>query len=200
MAKRKHAENRKAPRDRVRLKLRFWNEGLEGRGFTRDASSCGLFIETATPVDTGTQLHFEVELHAGPFLGECVVMRAERISGTLAPVRKPGIGVRLMGLSEAIHQHGARAPRRELEMDLSDLEKLAIVYVRDIKRGGVFILCNPRPEMDETVTVRFLVPKPHESIDTRGVVIHVMDEPRGVGLELLDIDPLREQLEEILTG
>ncbi len=55
------------------------------------------------------------------------------------------------------------------------------------------------PERDSSVEVRLLLPEPHEPIEVRGVVIHVMDNPSGVAINLLDVDQIRGKLASIIT-
>lgn len=196
---RKADERRQGVRKRARLRVRFWNEEIEGSGFTADISTGGLFLETGKKLTPRTRLHLEIELKSGSFYCEGVVARVLKASREVRPVIKPGVGIRFVGLLEAFHQLTAGPATNELEMDLRDPAKLATVYVRDIKRGGLYIPTDDPPAVDTTVTVRLVLPDPHPSIDARGVVIHVMSEPSGIGIQLLDIDDLRAQLGPIIT-
>lgn len=192
-------ERRGAPRQRRRLRVRFWNDSLETSGFTTDVSASGLFIESSTVAPPGTRLHLEMTLESGPFFAECVVARVLRAARNVQPVVKGGIGVRFVGLDEALAGLGSK-PDDGLRLDLRDPEKLATVYVRDIKRGGLFVPTRQPPAQDSTVTVRLEVPEPHEAIEARGRVIHLTEDPPGAGLELLDLEELRAKLASIITG
>ena len=84
-------------------------------------------------------------------------------------------------------------------MDLSDSDVLLTTYVRDIKRGGLFVLTEDLPEPHSTVDIRIKLPSPQPDVHARGVVIHLMSQPSGVGFQLLDIDELREKLAQAIV-
>ncbi len=196
----KRTERRRSERRRCRLNVRFWNDDLDVSGFTVDISNRGMFIETNKSLKTGTRLHLEIKLENGPFYLEAVVARVLKAPRTAQPVVQTGLGLRFVDLAEAIRQVSEQeAPEQGLEVDLSDLGKLATVYVRDIKRGGLFVPTEKPPERDSTVTVRLKLPEPHGTIEVRGVVIHVMDNPPGVGINLLEMDQVRGKLASIIT-
>ncbi len=193
-------ERRRSERRRCRVRVKFWNDELEATGFTSDISNRGMFIETTKKLEAGTRLHLELQLETGSYYAEAVVARALKTPRTAQPVVQAGLGLRIMDLTEAIRAVAeAEVPDKGLEVDLSDLAQLATVYVRDIKRGGLFIPAEKPPERDTTVTVRLLLPHPHEPIEVRGVVIHVMDNPSGVGINLLEVDQIRGRLASIIT-
>ena len=196
----KSKERRRSERRRYRVSVKFWNDEFEASGFTADISNRGMFIETSKKLDLDTRVHLELKLKTGPFYAEAVVARVLKTPTTAQPVVKAGLGLRLMDLIEAIRQVAEEEePDQGLEVDLSDLAKLATVYVRDIKRGGLFVPAEKPLERDTTVTVRLLLPAPHEPIEVRGVVIHVMDNPPGVGINLLEVDQIRGRLVSIIT-
>jgi Tfp pilus assembly protein PilZ len=193
-------DRRKTARRRCRVRVRFWNDELEGSGFTCDISSSGMYIETDMKLEQGTRLHFELKLETGAFFAEGVIARTIKVHRTVRPVMKPGVGVRFMDLTEAIRKVSNETPPHDgLELDLSDIAKLATVYVRDIKRGGLFVTVEKPPEVESTVTIRVLLPEPHGFIEVRGVVIHVMEDPSGVAINLLEVDQLRGKLAAIIT-
>ncbi len=195
----KRKERRRSERRRCRVNVKFWNDEFEAAGFTADISNRGMFIETSKKLDLGTRVHLELKLETGPFYAEAVVARALKTPRTAQPVIKAGLGLRMMDLTEAIRQIAEEEPEQGFEVDLSDLAQLATVYVRDIKRGGLFVPAEKPPERDTTLTVRLLLPHPHEPIEVRGVVIHVMDNPPGVGINLLEVDQIRGRLASIIT-
>lgn len=192
-------DRRGSARRRCRVRVRFWNDELEGSGFTCDISNRGMFIETPVKLAKGTRLHFELKLETGEFLIEGVVARVLKAHRSAQPVIKPGVGVRFLDLTEAIRKVGQELPPDTLELDLRDLAQLATVYVRDIKRGGLFVPTEKPPAVDSTITIRLQLPEPHDFIDARGIVIHVMEEPSGVGVNLLEVDQVRGKLVAIIT-
>jgi Tfp pilus assembly protein PilZ len=192
-------DRRGSARRRCRVRVRFWNNELEGSGFTRDISNRGMFIETPMKLAKGTRLHFELQLETGEFLIEGVVARVLKAHPNAQPVIKPGVGVRFLDLTVAIRKVGQELPPDTLELDLRDLATLATVYVRDIKRGGLFVPTEKPPALDSTITIRLQLPEPHDFIDARGIVIHVMEKPSGVGVNLLEVDQVRGKLVAIIT-
>ena len=113
-------ERRKADRHRARVRVRFWNESeqLEGTGVTTDLSDTGLFIETKTSVPLDTRLYLEIDLDSGPYTAVGTVARVLRASRTVQPVIKPGLGVRIVGLLEALEDWERESVEEELEDDL----------------------------------------------------------------------------------
>ena len=192
---------RRGLRKAARLATRFWNDEIDARGFTSDMSTSGVFVVTREPLVARMHLHLEFELRSGPFLAEGVVVRVVKASTAVQSVVKPGVGIRLLGLLEEFHETRAddAGAGEMLEMDLTDTEVLVTTFVRDIKRGGLFILTDDPPKPDSTVDIRIKLPSPHSDVHARGVVIHVMDRPSGVGVQLLGIDELREQLAKVIT-
>lgn len=193
-------DRRKNARRRCRLRVRFWNDELEGSGFTCDISRGGMYVETDVKLEKGTRLHFELKLETGSFFAEGVVARKISVPRSVRPVMKAGVGVRFMDLTEAIRKVSSDPePYDGLELDLTDLAELVTVYVRDIKRGGLFVPAEKPPEVQSIVTIRLLLPEPHGSIEVRGEVIHVMERPSGVGISLLEVDQVRGKLGAIIT-
>lgn len=206
-------ERRRSKRQRRRLGVRFWSDGMEGSGFTADISNTGLMIETTTPLEIGQRFHLELALpDARSFLAEGVVVRKKVYPRQAASIFKPGVGVRFVGLGEAIRavaQAEARAPdtpatggleplNGELELDLREPAELSRIYEDDIKHGGVRVPTACRPAVNEDVTVVLLLPQPNGSISCRGSVVAHITAPPGVGVRLHEIDPVRVRLLEIL--
>lgn len=195
------SDRRRATRRRVRLRVRFWNDEIEGTGFTSTVSRADLFVETPKTLEPGTRLHLEIGMKSGPFFAEGVVARVLRASRTVQPVVKPGVGLRLVGLLEELRDAAGGGAEEQLVMDLTDPAALAAVYVRDIERGGLFVPTSRSPERDTTVSVRLDLPAPHAPVEVKGVVIQEMGAPSpGVGLQLVDVDELRAKLAELITA
>ncbi len=193
-------DRRRGSRNRARLRVRMWNDEIDVTGLTRDISVSGVFVETRVPVPQRSRVHLELTLESGSFYAEGIVARTVKAPRALAAVKKPGVGVRFVGLLEEFYRETAAEPTDQVEMDLTDPEQLATVYARDIKRGGLFVLTDDPPERDSTVTIRLRLPHPHGDFDVRAVVIHVMNEPSGVGVQLLDLDELREKVGKIVDA
>ena len=138
-------DRRKSARKRCRVRVRFWNDEIEGTAFTCDISSGGMYLETNTKFERGTRLHFELKLETGVFFVEGAIARVIKVPRTVRPVMKPGVGVRFVDPTEAIRKVSNEPPPHDgLELDLSELTQLATVYVRDIKRGQITGQIRPR--------------------------------------------------------
>ncbi len=194
-------DRRRGVRKPARVATRFWNDEIEARCYSSDLSASGVFLVTPEPLVVRTRLHLEFELSSGPFFAEGVVMRVVKASTTEQSVVRPGVGIRLISLLEEFHQTTAddTTAAQPLEVDLTDSDVLLTTYVREIKRGGLFVLTQDLPEPHSTVNIRIKLPSPQPDVHARGVVIHVMSQPSGVGLLLLDIDELREKLAKAIV-
>jgi len=210
-------DRRRSKRHRVRLRVRYWNDYGEHTGFTADVSGTGLFVETNRVLPPGTRMHLDVETPDGSFLAEGVVARVVRASTLVKPVKMGGLGLRLVGLEEAIQAaapsavsapaevpalEAPRAPREltgvPLELDLRDRQALSLVFERDVKQAGLYVRTESPPARDSQVVVRLLLPPPHPPVEVEGTVVQVMAQPRGVAVQIRDVDPLAATLSAIL--
>jgi hypothetical protein len=189
-------DRRRGLRKAARLATRFWNDEIEATCFTRDLSASGVFLATREPLVVRSRLHLEFELSSGPFFTEGVVVRVVEEPTTEQSVVERGVGIRVISLLEEFHQttaHNATGAQ-PLELDLTDSHVLLTTFVRDIKRGGLMVLTEDLPEPHATVNIRIKLAPPQPDIHAKGVVIHRLSQPSAVGLQLLDIDELREKL------
>ena len=85
-------------------------------------------------------------------------------------------------------------------MDLSEPAKLAQVYERDIRYGGLLVHTEERPELDSEVVVPVVLPAPHGQIECRGIVVKLTDDPPTVALRLSEVDQVRGRLIEIIRS
>jgi Tfp pilus assembly protein PilZ len=203
----KEGDRRRARRVRRRLKLRFWNAGLEGRAFTHDLSVSGMLIETARAVEPGTRLHLELELpDEATYFCEVEVARKKVIPRQAQSMYKPGLGVRVVGLAEALKRGtpsrslGGGGARAALELDLRDRSILQETYDRDVKHGALRVETPHVPSSDDVVSVTLHLPEPHGSIEVVGVVVSQDPERPGFGMRVEDADLVRARLLEILRS
>jgi Tfp pilus assembly protein PilZ len=205
-SKRKAPDRRRARRVRQRLKLRFWNDQVEGRGFMHDVSVTGMLIETTTAVEFGSRLHVELDLPEGDtYFTEVSVVRKKVIPREAQSMYKPGLGVRMVGLIEAIKDATSAvslggAPDSVLRVDLRERAVLQQVYDRDVKHGALQIETSRIPQRDDIVSVTLQLPDPHGSIEVIGVVVSQAPELPGFGMMVEDIDMVRARLLEILRS
>ncbi len=199
---------RRAKRVKQRLQLRFWGDRAEGRGFTHDISVTGMLLETTTAVEIGTRLHVEVELpEERRYFTEIAVVRKKVIPRQAHSIFKPGLGVRLVGLREAIRD-ASTAPRSSagaaddgtLRLDLRERADLQEAYDRDVKHGALQVRTPHIPPNDEVVSVTVLLPEPNSAIECVGTVVTQAPDLPGFGMILEDVDLIRARLLEILRS
>jgi len=212
-------EKRRSKRRRVRLSVKYWNELGEHAGFSSDISGNGMFLETIRVLPIGTRLHLEIGTPAGEFFAEAQVARIVRAASVVQPVVLGGLGLRFVGLEEVIAGL-ASAPEAEpdtetapalpeslrerdpaatlLELDLRDRQALSLVFERDVKQAGLYVRTETPPSRDSSVVVRLLLPPPNAPVEVEGTVVQVMAQPKGVAIQLHDVDPLTAKLSAIL--
>lgn len=197
----KPADRRRNKRQRRRLDVRFWNDKIEGRGFTTNVSDKGMLIETSKTLPVGERVHLEVLLPESSFFAEGVVVRRKTYPAHARALFKPCVAVQLVGLREVIRSiAGGPTPAAEARMrvDLSDPAELERVYSRDIKYGGLLVHTAERPQLDSEISVPVLLPEPHGEITCRGTVVKLSEDPPSVALRLADVDQVRGRLVAVL--
>jgi len=203
----KGPDRRKARRLRQRLRLRFWGDGVEGRGFTHDLSVTGMLIETTMAAEIGRRLHVELELpDEVAYFAEVVVVRKKVIPREAQSMYKPGLGVRMVGIIEALKEAPSpRSPDEQpasdvLQIDVRDRAVLQGVYDRDVKHGALRVETPRIPSNEDVVSVTLHLPDPHGSIEVIGIVVSQAPELPGFGMMIEDIDLVRTRLLDILRG
>ncbi|MEE8408969.1 MAG: PilZ domain-containing protein [Myxococcota bacterium] len=73
-----------------------------------------------------------------------------------------------------------------LILDLRDLETFRRVFKTDIARGGIFLSTSVPARLQDQVTVQLLIPEPHSYLNVEGLVVHCVEEPPGLGVQLID--------------
>ena len=207
----KAGNQRRSRREKRRLKVRFWNDEFEATGFTADVSETGIFLVTTQSLDAGTRLHLELEVGDETYLTEGVVVRRKNYPRYARAMYNSGVGVRFVGLGEALTRAGGSeeapeetAPQEAVEeamcVDLRDLEELREVYERDVKHGGLLVCTAERPELNSEVVVPLLLPEPNGQIECAGTVVKYNDSPPGIALRLTEVDLVRTRLLEIIRS
>lgn len=205
------SDRRKNKRYKRRMKARWWTDASEGTGFTVDASNSGLLIETGRPIEIGSRMHLELGLNQEvSFFAECLVVRKRTYPPQARALFKPAVGVRFVGLNEAVRELDERDGEASvgtqeqvhvpLQADLRDRHHLAAVYERDIKHGGLMVETTELPEWNSEIELPVLLPEPHGMIRCRGIVVKLFDDPPGIALRLEDIDEVRGLIIEILRA
>jgi hypothetical protein len=150
-------ERRKNKRYNKRLKLAFGEKDLSGGGFTGNVSASGLFIISSPVVKIGQRMHVQLELDSGKLVyTEVVVARIHQVPPELRTVVKGGFGVRYLTQRELLHELlpniGAMAAK---VMSFDTAWKLAEVYEKELKRGGVFIWSDAAVTVDTVISIEF---------------------------------------------
>jgi hypothetical protein len=164
-------EKRGAKRRRWRAEVRFWNDDFEARAFTSDISNTGVLLETTRRLPLGTRLHLEVVVAGRSFFSEATVARRQDYPAYAQSLFKPALGVRFVGLLEALERAQSGAPDR-----LPDGEPAAA--------GAAPAAAAPAPQEPEPV------PVPEEP-PTRPVEVPPGDGVAAV-VDLRAFDRLRE--------
>ena len=195
-------ERRRSQRQRRRLDVRFWNDELEGRGFTTNVSNKGLLVETSKTLRLGQRFHLEIILPDTSFYAEAVVVRRKVYPPHARSMFKPIVGLRFVGIREVVKSISSAPAETDggLRVDLSDPARLGEVYERDIKYGALLVSTREEPEVDSEVMVAVILPPPHGQIECRGTVVKLSQEPPGIALRLAEVDQVRGRLIEIIRG
>ena len=96
------SDKRSSRRRRCRTQVRIWNEHFEASCFTADVSNSGLLVETTRRIPIGTRVHIEVKVGERSFFSEATVARRLDYPGYAQSVFKPALGLRFVGLGEAL--------------------------------------------------------------------------------------------------
>jgi len=88
---------------------------------------------------------------------------------------------------------------RLLPLDVQDRAHLKGILEHELKRGGLFLETDLELKRDDAVDVQIVLPNDAAPILGEGMVIHVMDQPKGVGLQLFNIDQVRARFEAALA-
>ena len=200
MANSTRKERRASERQRRRLKVRLWNDELEGTGFTAEVSRTGLRVETDATIEAGARLHVELTLPDGSaFFAEALTVRKKKYPRHARSVFRPSLALEFLRLDECLDPEEREAPAPEpkpLRVDLRTLEALRSAYEKDIKHGGLLVPCDEKPELDSELRVPVLLPEPHGEIECAGTVVRVNEN--SFALRLTEVDMVRARVLEII--
>ena len=140
----------------------------------------------------------------GTYLTEVAVVRKKVIPREAQSMYKPALGVRMVGLIEAIKDatsaRSLTGAPAALCVDLSERSRLQEIYDRDVKHGALTVETPRIPPNDEVVSVTLELPDPHGAIEVIGIVVSQVPELPGFGMMIEDVDLVRARLLEILRG
>jgi len=198
-----------------RVRVRYWGEGFEGTGHTKNVSLSGMLLEVSRFLDPGTRVHLEMMLEDGPFVCEAEVERVKRVPAQLRTMVKQSMGLRFLPPEVAISklidagsdesEEDTPVPQKlvsildgPLELNLREYADLQEAYDRDIKHGGLRVFTSEKFGLDEDISVPVHLPDRHGTIDCLGTVVKLFED--GFALRLAEVDPVRERISEILKG
>jgi Tfp pilus assembly protein PilZ len=167
--------------------------------FDPNISGGGIFCPTNQPPEVGSEVSLEISFSSGPrfFLGGTVVWRRPR---TQDPRTRAGVGIQ-------IHAHeqnkvsyinawvrGGVVDKRELRRLPVRLRATyqgrlgrRINFTRDLSEEGIFLRSKELLDVNSTVDLTLVPPKPTEPFRLQGVVSHHEKTPseHGMGIRLL---------------
>jgi Tfp pilus assembly protein PilZ len=155
---------RGAPRQKWRAQVRFWNEHFEAVGFTADISSTGVLVETTRHLEVGTRLHIEIKVGDRSFFSEATVTRRRSSPPYAHSFFKPAVGMRFVGLVEAVQNLKKEQPDAFLE---------AAEYAESLERAAEADL-EPEPAPDPAPAPEQAAPSP-SLIDETTTVVDLRD-------------------------
>lgn len=202
MAKKSINRRKIAKRHSMRVRVRYWGDGFEGTGHTKNISTSGMLLEVSRFLEPGTRVHLEITMDGEPFVCEATVARVKRVAAQLRIMVKQSIGLHFLPPEWAVLRivgDGADSDLDgPLELDLRDYELLQDAYDRDIKHGGLRVYTSEKFGIDEDISVPVHLPEPHGTIDCLGTVVKLFED--GFALRLAEVDPVRERISQIPRG
>jgi PilZ domain len=183
-------ERRRNKRYNKRLKVAFGEKDFTQSGFTGNVSSSGLFIIATTNVKVGSKLHLQIDVEGRPLYQEAMVARLNVVPPELRTVVKGGFGVRFLTQRELLAEmipNAANAMTRVMSFDTA--WKLAELYEKEIKRGGVFLWSDTQVALDTVIPIEFELGYANHAITLQAKVVTVVPNPDGkFGLACMFID------------
>ena len=215
MAKKSINRRKVAKRHSKRVRVRYWGDGFEGTGHTKNISTSGMLPEVSRFLKPGTRVHLEITMDGEPLVCEATVARVKRVAAQLRIMVKQSIGLhflppewavlRIVGdgadETEAVDvvAHGADSDLGgPIELDLRDYELLQDAYDRGIKHGGLRVYTSEKFGIDEDISVPVHLSEPYGTIDCLGTVVRLFED--GFALRLAEVDPVRERISQILRS
>jgi Tfp pilus assembly protein PilZ len=156
----KSVNRRRSKRQKRRLRVRFWSGEIEASGFTADVSNTGLFLVTSQPLEIETRLHLEIEIGGQSYFAEGVVVRRKAYPQYAQSMYRSGVGVRLVGLNEAIEHLGA-------EQEVAGEQEVPVQEAAADQPLGPDEEPDPDEELDDTKILEDDVPDGPMLVDLR---------------------------------
>lgn len=183
-------DNRKAPRYKRRIQLRFWSQDDRNprKGFTQNVSVMGMFVSTNAPYKPGTRVFLEIPSGQEKLVLQAEVRYSARVDPALHKIKPSGMGVRLLKVqevmaevlklksaaieeveepeatSEVAAEEGPGLEGEVYPITFNTPHDLANSYERDIKYGGLFVASTEPAEKDEKVILEFRFGWDHDQI------------------------------------
>jgi hypothetical protein len=198
------ANRRKHKRKKARVQVGYGEDEITERGFARDISLGGMFLDCRRPPAVGTRLHLHLRYPDRDFYMEAVVVRQKIVNPQLRQIEKQGVGLRFLTPTELIE--GA-VPKKDRVRQTNVVQCSDEAAVRDLldkqlsARVIAVPVADPPPGQGDIVEFSITVGIGDGSnIDGRGRVVQLIgtgDAQQAV-LEVQDADKVRQSLEEAI--
>lgn len=183
-------ERRKHKRYNKRLKVLFGEKDFSLSGFTGNVSSSGLFVIASLNVKLGQRLHMQIEAEGKSLYQEGVVARLNMVPPELRTVVKGGFGFRFLSQRELLAEliPSATNPLARV-LSFDSAWKLAELYEKELKRGGVFLWSDTQVAVNTVIPVEFELGYANHTFTLQAKVVTVVPNPDGkFGLACIFMD------------
>ena len=191
MAKFNRRLHRRFPR---RYAIRFGQGEPSKRGFTINMSLGGIAISSSTVFRPGAHLHLllNTDTEEIPLQGiarwnnhhtNAVQRHVTFEMGVELTVRPPEYTALLQDIIDQFTER-RRAPRykKYFKVNVEDSDKLMELYIRDISRGGVYVVTPDAPPLRSIINVKLYLYDIMEAVRAEGEVVHVLTPEKAAQL------------------
>ena len=199
--------------------VRYVSEGLAVQTTSRELSQGGVSVRSLKPPPPGSRVSMALYLPNAriPEVAIAKVSATKEQEGfwadfvVLDPAARLRIGNILAssagGPVNTAEHRAFQRHRVELRVRFRTARDFVVEHASNLSRGGVFILCDTPPPVNESVDVHLELPD-GEVVSSKGVVVHRAppggNAPAGVGVQFVDAaDRFRERIDrymETLAG
>lgn len=199
------ANRRKHKRKKARVQVAYGEDEITERGFARDISLGGMFLDCRRPPPVGTRLHLHLKYPDRDFYVEAVVVRQKLVNPQLRQIEKQGVGLRFLTPAELIEGVVPKEERvqRTNMVQCSDAASVRDLLDKQLAARVIAVPVNdPPPGQGDVVEFSITVDVGDgANIDGRGRVVQLIgagDAQQAV-LEVQDADKVRQSLEDAIA-
>lgn len=198
------ANRRRHKRKKARVQVEYGEDELEERGFARDISLGGIFLDCRRPPPVGTRLHLHLLYPEREFYLEAVVVRQKIVNPELRQIEKQGVGLRFLTPAELIADVVPKEERVQHTNVVTCADEASVRAVLDKQlaaRVVVVPVSDPPPEQGDVVEFAISIELGDGTdVEGRGRVVQFIGaaDARQAVLEVQDADSIRRALEHAL--